>query len=88
MKEKEKPQEVVAEYHRSTEHEGEKLDIILSVYDEAIEKSQALQIYTKFVILYKGAEWGHGLMAKALTREEALTAINEIAANPQIYKNA
>lgn len=86
MKEQ-KPQEASAEYHKTVEYNGDDLKIVLSVYDEAIEKSQAIQIHTKFVILKDGEEWGHGLMANPLTREEALTAMEEIAAKPEKYKN-
>lgn len=80
--------EPIAEYYKDTQYEGKTLKIKLSVYDDAILKSPAIKIYSKFTIMDSDEEWGHGMLSTSLSSEEAHKFIDAVAKEPQKYKNA
>jgi len=63
------------------------LEIILSVYDEPIVKTQAVQLFTKFVIMDGLIEWGHGLFPAPVPEDKVESTLDAISSELNKYKN-
>ena len=63
------------------------LQLILSVYDEPIVKTQSVQLFSKFVIMDGIFEWGHGLFSAAIPEDKVESTMDAIIAELNKYKN-
>jgi len=81
----------VREYKRTVsgmiDGQDKDLEVILSVYDEPIVKTQSVQLFTKFVIMDGIFEWGHGLFPNPVPEEKVESTLDAVCKELHKYKN-